>query len=112
MFALKGRAWRISISAPVASLASPASRRPLSRRGCCVPILLIVASFASNIAFGQSLFLPYGSTQYEYNNNVFALPNSAAAYLANGNPRLDNALAASSGLRAVIFTPPGATIMR
>jgi hypothetical protein len=74
VFALKGRAWRIPILAPVASR--------------CASILLIGVSFASNTAFSQSVFLPYGSAQYEYNNNVFALPNSSAAYLANGNPRL------------------------
>jgi hypothetical protein len=53
-----------------------------------ISILLMVAAFGSDGALGQSLFLPYGSAQYEYNNNVFDLPNSSAAYLANGDPRL------------------------
>jgi hypothetical protein len=82
VFALKGRAWRISISGLVAS------RGALGGRRCALSILLSVAAFASDTAFSQSLFLPYGSTQYEYNDNVFALPDSAAAYLANGDPRL------------------------
>ena len=31
------------------------------------------------------VFLPYGSTQYEHNNNIFYLPNSTALYLTSGD---------------------------
>src|SRR5271166_1069868 len=60
------------------------------------PILVLVVAFASGAAYGQSVFLPYASTQYEYNNNVFALPNSTAALAASGDSRLGD-----SDLRAV-----------
>lgn len=60
------------------------------------PILVLVVAFASGAANGQSVFLPYASTQYEYNNNVFALPNSTAALAASGDSRLGD-----SDLRAV-----------
>ena len=43
---------------------------------------------ASGIAHAGSTFLPYASEQYEHNSNVFALPNSAAAVAASGDPTL------------------------
>ena len=60
----------------------------LKSRGCQLWILLLAAVFASKTVYGQSTFLPYVSTQYEHNNNVFDLPNSSAAYAANGDPTL------------------------
>jgi hypothetical protein len=51
-------------------------------------ILAVVAIFLSGAAHCQSVFLPYASAQYEHNNNVFALPNSAAAVAASGDPQL------------------------
>jgi hypothetical protein len=45
-------------------------------------------STAAGTAYGGSVFLPYASEQYEHNSNVFALPNSSAAFAANGDPRL------------------------
>jgi hypothetical protein len=60
----------------------------LKTRACRITVLVLVNFCATGVAYGQSTFLPYGSTQYEYNNNVFALPNSSAAVSANGDPRL------------------------
>jgi hypothetical protein len=61
-------------------------------------ILAVFAVFLSGAVHGQSVFLPYASTQYEYNNNVFALPNSTAAVMASGDPRLgDSDLKAVAG---------------
>jgi hypothetical protein len=69
----------------------------LKARACRIPILVLVNFCAAAAAYGQSTFLPYASTQYEYNNNVFALPNSSAAVLNNGDPRLGD-----SDLRTVV----------
>src|SRR5208283_5197079 len=62
----------------------------LRRCGCLLSILVLATLCASRTACGQSTFLPYVSTQYEHNNNVFDLPNSSAAYAADGDPRLDD----------------------
>jgi hypothetical protein len=48
----------------------------------------LIGVFASGAAFGGSTFLPYASVQYEHNNNVFALENSASAVAASGDPTL------------------------
>jgi hypothetical protein len=50
--------------------------------------LAVVYIFASAAVYGQTTFLPYASTQYEHNNNVFDLPNSSAAVSNNGDPTL------------------------
>lgn len=50
--------------------------------------LVLLTIFASAAAHAQTTFLPYVSTQYEHNNNVFYLPNSAAAIANNGDPTL------------------------
>ncbi len=68
----------------------------LKSRGLQLSILLAATVFASKIVYCQSTFLPYVSTQYEHNNNVFDLPNSSAAYAADGDPRLGD-----SDLRSV-----------
>jgi hypothetical protein len=49
---------------------------------------VLMSVLASETAYGGSDFLPYASEQYEHNSNVFALPNSAAALAANGDPTL------------------------
>jgi hypothetical protein len=51
-------------------------------------MLAMAAIFLPAAAYCQSVFQPYASAQYEYNNNVFALPNSSAAVAASGDPRL------------------------
>jgi hypothetical protein len=56
----------------------------------------LLTVFASAAAYAQTTFLPYASTQYEHNNNVFYLPNSAAALANNGDPTLGD-----SSLRTV-----------
>jgi hypothetical protein len=56
------------------------------RRALSLPLFFCV--FATGTSYGGSVFLPYASEQYEHNSNVFALPNSAAAFAANGDPRL------------------------
>src|SRR6202030_1348490 len=48
----------------------------------------LLTVFASAAAFAQTTFLPYASEQYEHNNNIFYLPNSAAAIANNGDPTL------------------------
>lgn len=62
-------------------------RRLIPHAGRIGPFVLI-GLVASTSAFGGSTFLPYASEQYEHNSNVFALPNSAAALAANGDPTL------------------------
>jgi hypothetical protein len=57
---------------------------------------VLMSVVASGIAHAGSTFLPYASEQYEHNSNVFALPNSAAAVAANGDPTLGD-----SNLRTV-----------
>jgi hypothetical protein len=59
----------------------------------------LLTIFASAAAHAQTTFLPYVSTQYEHNNNVFYLPNSAAAIANNGDPTLGD-----SNLRTVAGT--------
>jgi hypothetical protein len=61
--------------------------------------LVLLTIFASAAAHAQTTFLPYVSTQYEHNNNVFYLPNSAAAIANNGDPTLGD-----SDLRTVAGT--------
>jgi hypothetical protein len=56
--------------------------------GCPVWLGALIGLLASATACGESIFLPYAGAQYEHNSNVFALPNSAVAVLANGDPRL------------------------
>jgi hypothetical protein len=58
------------------------------RHGCPLWLPALLGVFASGTAFGGSTFLPYVSTQYEHNNNVFALENSASALAASGDPTL------------------------
>jgi hypothetical protein len=53
-----------------------------------IGLFVLIALLESTSAFGGSTFLPYASEQYEHNSNVFALPNSAAAVAANGDPTL------------------------
>jgi len=53
-----------------------------------LPAAALLALLSWNSALAQSEFLPYASTQFEHNNNIFALPNSAAAVMANGSPQL------------------------
>jgi hypothetical protein len=53
-----------------------------------IGLFVLIGLVASTSAFGGSTFLPYASEQYEHNSNVFALPNSAAAVAANGDPTL------------------------
>jgi hypothetical protein len=50
--------------------------------------LALAIMCASAVADAQTTVLPYVSTQYEHNNNVFYLPNSAAAIANNGDPTL------------------------
>jgi hypothetical protein len=60
--------------------------------------LVLLTIFASAAAHAQTTFLPYVSTQYEHNNNVFYLPNSAAAVANNGDPTLgDSSLKTVAG---------------
>jgi hypothetical protein len=68
-------------------------RRNLASRLAAFALLAI---FASAAADAQTTFLPYASTQYEHNNNVFDLPNSAAALANNGDSTLGD-----SSLRTV-----------
>jgi hypothetical protein len=56
----------------------------------------LLTVFASAAAYAQTTFLPYASEQYEHNNNIFYLPNSAAAIANNGDPTLGD-----SSLRTV-----------
>jgi hypothetical protein len=55
-----------------------------------------LALFAGSEVFGQaavapvSAFSPYVNETFEYNSNVFALPNSAAAVAFNGDPQLSD----------------------
>jgi hypothetical protein len=51
---------------------------------------LLFSILAAGTAYGGSVFLPYASEQYEHNSNVFALPNSSAAFAANGDSRLSD----------------------
>ena len=53
-----------------------------------MPLLALAACLASGAGWCQSIFLPYGSTQYEHNNNIFYLPNSSALYLVSGDSEL------------------------
>ena len=53
-----------------------------------MPLLALAACLASGAAWCQSIFLPYGSTQYEHSNNIFYLPNSSALYLVSGDSAL------------------------
>jgi hypothetical protein len=55
--------------------------------------------FASATAYSQTTFVPYASTQYEHNNNIFYLPNSSAAVSNDGDPTLGD-----SDLRTVAGT--------
>ncbi|MGO9931290.1 MAG: hypothetical protein ACLPV8_05705 [Steroidobacteraceae bacterium] len=68
----------------------------LERRGCRISMAVIASVFAAT-TYGQSTFQPYASTQYEHNNNVFALPNSTVAVMNNGDPTLGD-----SDLRTVV----------
>jgi hypothetical protein len=61
--------------------------------------LVLACICGSAAAHSQTTFVPYASTQYEHNNNVFYLPNSAAAVVNNGDPRLGD-----SNLRTVAGT--------
>jgi hypothetical protein len=58
------------------------------KHGCLTWLPALIGLLASAAACGESTFLPYASTQYEHNSNVFALPNSAAAAAAGGDPTL------------------------
>src|ERR1700749_792025 len=60
------------------------------RRRRAIGLSVLISAFASGVARGESTFLPYASEQYEHNSNVFALPNSSAAFAANGDPRLSD----------------------
>src|SRR5579863_7991635 len=72
------------------------------RHGCPLWVPMLLGVFASGTAFGGSTFLPYVSTQYEHNNNVFALENSAAAAASNGDPTLgDSDLKTVAGFEEV-----------
>jgi hypothetical protein len=51
-------------------------------------ILSGAALLAGRHAFAQSTFLPYASTDYEHNSNIFYLPNSQAAYATGGSYQL------------------------
>jgi hypothetical protein len=53
-----------------------------------IPLLALAACLACGAAWCQSIFLPYGSTQYEHSNNIFYLPNSSALYLVSGDSAL------------------------
>jgi hypothetical protein len=64
-------------------------------RALALPLLICVSAVGT--AYGGSVFLPYASETYEHNSNVFALPNSAAALAANGDPRLSD-----SDLKSVV----------
>jgi hypothetical protein len=50
----------------------------------------LIGLLVSATACGESIFLPYAGAQYEHNSNVFALPNSAAAVAASGDPTLSD----------------------
>jgi hypothetical protein len=59
------------------------------KRAFALGMSALVALLAAEMAQAGSVFLPYASEQYEHNSNVFALPNSAAAAVANqGDPTL------------------------
>ena len=62
----------------------------LDKRWRALSLPLFFGVFAAGTSYGGSVFLPYASEQYEHNSNVFALPNSSAAFAANGDPRLSD----------------------
>ena len=47
-------------------------------------IVSVASLVAAPDALAQSTFLPYASTQFEHNNNIFYLPSSQATYAAGG----------------------------
>jgi hypothetical protein len=51
-------------------------------------VLALAALLSAQDALAQSTFLPYASTQYEHNNNIFDLPNSQAALTTGGSAQL------------------------
>src|ERR1700743_3888830 len=55
-----------------------------------LPLSFFSCLLAAGTACRESICLPYASETYEHNSNVFALPNSAAAVIANGDPRLSD----------------------
>lgn len=69
----------------------------LDRRWRALSLPLFFGILAAGTSQGESVFLPYASEQYEHNSNVFALPNSTAAFAANGDRRLGD-----SDLRTVV----------
>jgi hypothetical protein len=52
----------------------------------------LAALAASGVAPAQDEILPYSGMQYEYNNNVFALPSPRQAQLQNGERKLDDSV--------------------
>lgn len=59
-----------------------------NKHACPIGLSVLMSVFASGTAQAASTFLPYASEQYEYNSNVFALPNSSAAVAFSGDPTL------------------------
>jgi hypothetical protein len=60
-----------------------------SKRVFAVGLTALMTLLVGGISQAGSVFLPYASEQYEHNSNIFALPNSAAAAVANqGDPTL------------------------
>jgi Putative beta-barrel porin 2 len=79
-------------------IARPRPWSYLGRRRLQVLLLILISLYGARSADAQSTFVPYVSTDYNHNNNVFALPNSQAAYEANGDPRLgDSSLRTTAG---------------
>jgi hypothetical protein len=62
----------------------------LDKRRWALSLALFFGILAAQTSYGGSVFLPYASEQYEHNSNVFALPNSTAAFVANGDLRLSD----------------------
>jgi hypothetical protein len=61
-------------------------------------MLSLAALLAAQDALAQSTFLPYASTDYEHNNNIFYLPNSQAASPTGGSYQLgDSSLKTIAG---------------
>lgn len=59
--------------------------------------LILVATIWPSAALASERLIPYFSTEAEYNSNVFALPNSTAAFNQNGDRTLDDTVVRTIG---------------